>query len=42
MNVKEIAQELGLSSAIVTMHIKKLEEAKLSRQNVSVSERYLV
>ena len=29
MNVKEIAQELGLSSAIVTMHIKKLEEAKI-------------
>ena len=29
MNVKELAQELGLSSAIVTMHIKKLEEAKI-------------
>ncbi|KAF1296222.1 transcriptional regulator [Enterococcus sp. JM4C] len=29
MNVKELAAELGLSSAIVTMHIKKLEEAKL-------------
>ena len=27
MNVKELAQELGLSSAIITMHIKKLEEA---------------
>ena len=23
MNVKELAQELGLSSAIITMHIKK-------------------
>lgn len=29
MNVKELAAELGLSSAILTMHIKKLEEAKL-------------
>ncbi|EOL48819.1 ArsR family transcriptional regulator [Enterococcus phoeniculicola] len=29
MNIKELAAELGLSSAIVTMHIKKLEEAKL-------------
>ena len=29
MNVKELAQELGLSSAIITMHIKKLEEAKI-------------
>ncbi len=29
MNVKELAQELGLSSAIITVHIKKLEEAKI-------------
>jgi predicted transcriptional regulator len=29
MNVKEIAQELGLSSAIVTMHIVKLETAEI-------------
>lgn len=29
MNVKELAHELGLSSAIVTMHIKKLEDAKI-------------
>lgn len=29
MNVKELAEELGLSSAIVTMHIKKLEKAGL-------------
>lgn len=29
MNVKEIAQELGLSSAIITMHIVKLETAKI-------------
>ena len=29
MNVKELAQELGLSSAFITMHIKKLEEAKI-------------
>lgn len=28
-NVKDIAAELGLSPAIVTMHIRKLEEAKL-------------
>lgn len=27
MNVKEIAQELGLSSAIITMHVSKLETA---------------
>lgn len=27
MNVKEIAEELGLSSAIITMHISKLEKA---------------
>ncbi len=25
MSVKELASELGLSSAIVTMHVKKLE-----------------
>lgn len=29
LSVKEIATELGLSSAIVTMHIKKLEEANI-------------
>lgn len=29
MNIKELAAELGLSSAIITMHIKKLEEANL-------------
>lgn len=29
MSVKEVASELGLSSAIVTMHIKKLENAGL-------------
>lgn len=29
MNIKEIAAELGLSSAIITMHIKKLEEANI-------------
>ncbi|MEZ0536823.1 ArsR/SmtB family transcription factor [Caldicellulosiruptoraceae bacterium PP1] len=27
MNIKEIAENLGLSSAIVTMHINKLEKA---------------
>lgn len=29
MSVKELAQALGLSSAIVTMHIRKLEEANI-------------
>lgn len=29
MSVKEIAQALGLSSAIVTMHVRKLEEAEI-------------
>ena len=29
MNIKEIAQALGLSSAIITMHIKKLEKAQI-------------
>lgn len=29
LSIKEIAQELQLSSAIVTMHIKKLEEANI-------------
>lgn len=29
MNLKEIAAETGLSSAIITMHIKKLEKAEL-------------
>lgn len=41
MNVKEIATELGLSSAIITMHIKKLEDAniikteKIGQQKIS-------
>ncbi|SDQ40875.1 Predicted transcriptional regulator [Streptococcus equinus] len=29
MNIKEIAEELQLSSAIITQHIKKLEEAQI-------------
>ncbi len=29
MNIKEIAQALGLSSAIITMHVNKLEKANL-------------
>jgi predicted transcriptional regulator len=29
MNIRELAQALGLSSAIMTMHVKKLEKAKL-------------
>lgn len=29
MNIKEIAEELHLSSAIITQHIKKLEEAQI-------------
>lgn len=31
MNIKEIAEHLGLSSAILTMHIRKLEKAGLVR-----------
>lgn len=31
LNVKELADKLGLSSAIVTMHIKKLEAANIIR-----------
>lgn len=31
MNIKEIASKLDLSSAIITMHIKKLEEAGIVR-----------
>ncbi|MGX7351098.1 transcriptional regulator [Enterococcus canis] len=31
MNIKELAKELNLSSAIVTMHVKKLEEANIIR-----------
>ena len=31
MNIKQLAQQLGLSSAIVTMHVKKLEAASLIR-----------
>jgi len=31
MNIKEMADSLGLSSAILTMHIKKLEKAGLVR-----------
>ena len=29
MNVKQLAEALGLSSAIMTMHVKKLEKAKI-------------
>lgn len=29
MNIKELAKELGISSAIVTKHVKKLEDAGL-------------
>lgn len=29
MNVKELAEETGLSSSIITMHVKKLEQAEL-------------
>lgn len=29
MNVKDLAKELGVSSAITTMHVKKLEEANI-------------
>lgn len=33
MNIKELANELGLSSAIITMHINKLEKAGLVTGN---------
>lgn len=29
MNIKDLAKELGLSSAILTMHIRKLEESRI-------------
>jgi predicted transcriptional regulator len=29
MNIKELAEQLGLSSAILSMHVRKLEEAQL-------------
>jgi predicted transcriptional regulator len=35
MNVKELAEAVGLSSAIMTMHVKKLEKAKLIRTEMS-------
>lgn len=41
MNIKEIAEQLNLSSAIITMHIKKLEKAhiikseKIGQQKIS-------
>ena len=41
MNVKDLAKELGVSSAITTMHVKKLEEAniikteKIGQQKIS-------
>jgi predicted transcriptional regulator len=31
MNIKELAQATGLSSAIITMHVKKLEKANIIR-----------
>ena len=42
MNVKDLAKELGVSSAITTMHVKKLEEAniikteKIGQQKISI------
>jgi predicted transcriptional regulator len=39
MNIKEMADELGLSSAILTMHIGKLENAGLIRSERSHSGR---
>ncbi len=40
LNIKQLAKELGLSSAIVTMHVKKLETAAIihsERKNVNGS-----
>jgi predicted transcriptional regulator len=34
MNIKELAQAIGLSSAIMTMHIKKLEKSGIIRTNM--------
>lgn len=39
MNIKEIAEHLGLSSAIITMHVKKLEKAGLVRSERIQSNR---
>jgi predicted transcriptional regulator len=39
MNNKEIAEHLGLSSAIITMHVKKLEKAGLVRSERVQSNR---
>lgn len=38
MNVKELAQALGLSSAIMTMHVKKLEKAGIIRNELVPSK----
>ncbi|MFD1957413.1 ArsR/SmtB family transcription factor [Paenibacillus thailandensis] len=35
MNIKELAEALGLSSAIMTMHVKKLEKAGLVRSEMT-------
>ncbi|WP_096189020.1 ArsR/SmtB family transcription factor [Evansella halocellulosilytica] len=34
MNIRELAEAVGLSSAIMTMHIKKLEKAKIIRTDM--------
>lgn len=38
MNIKEIAEELELSSAIVTMHIKKLEDGRIIKSERTKSK----
>lgn len=35
MNIKELAEALGLSSAIMTMHVKKLEKAGVIESNMA-------
>jgi predicted transcriptional regulator len=38
MNIKELAQSLGLSSAIMTMHVRKLEEAGIIHAEMTRSK----
>jgi predicted transcriptional regulator len=42
MSIKELASALGLSSAIVTMHIKKLEEANIIKTEKIGQKKYPV
>ncbi|MGO4375959.1 ArsR/SmtB family transcription factor, partial [Paenibacillus sp. MCAF20] len=35
MNIRELAEALGLSSAIMTMHVKKLEKANIIKSEMT-------